>query len=59
MNEIYKNKLIILRQRIPIGLCDGLVLIESVSGDLEKAEKQFKADMVTLSIDSINDNTNG
>ena len=52
-NEIYKNKLMILRQRIPIGLRDGLILIESVNGDLEKAEKQFKAEMVTLAINKI------
>lgn len=40
----------VLRQRIPIGLRDGLILIEQVNGDLEKAEQQFKADMVTLAI---------
>jgi hypothetical protein len=50
VNAIFKDKLIILRQRIPIGLRDGLVLIEKVNGDLEKAEEQFKADMVTLAI---------
>jgi hypothetical protein len=50
MKNIFKDKLMILRQRIPIGLRDGLVLIEKVNGDLEKAEKQFKAEMVTLAI---------
>ncbi len=40
----------ILRQRIPIGLRDGLILIEKVNGDLEKAEKQFKTEMVTVVI---------
>ena len=50
VNEIYKDKLMILRQRIPIGLRDGLILIEKVNGDLEKAEKQFKTEMVTLVI---------
>jgi hypothetical protein len=50
VNNIFKNKLMILRQRIPIGLRDGLILIEKVNGDLEKAEQQFKAEMVTLAI---------
>jgi len=50
VNEIYKDKLMILRQRIPIGLRDGLILIEKVNGDLEKAEKQFKTEMITLVI---------
>lgn len=50
MNNIHKDKLMILRQRIPIGLRDGLLLIEKVNGDLEKAEAQFKAEMVTLAI---------
>lgn len=51
MSAIFKEKLMILRQRIPIGLRDGLILIEQVNGDLEKAEQQFKAEMVTLAID--------
>ena len=50
MNAIFKEKLMILRQRIPIGLRNGLILIEQVNGDLEKAEQQFKAEMVTLAI---------
>ncbi|MBO9201296.1 MULTISPECIES: hypothetical protein [Niastella] len=50
MDDIYKEKLMILRKRIPIGLRDGLILIEKLNGDLEKAEKQFKAEMVTLAI---------
>jgi len=50
MNKIFKDKLLILRQRIPIGLCDGLLLLEKVNGDLEKAEIEFKAEMVTLAI---------
>lgn len=29
MNEIYKDKLRILRQRVPIGLRDGLILLET------------------------------
>lgn len=50
MNDIYKDKLIILRQRIPIGLRYGLTLLEKANGDLEKAEKQFKDEMVALAI---------
>lgn len=50
MNNIFKDKLITLRQRIPIGICDGLILIEKVDGDLEEAEKQFKTEMITLAI---------
>ncbi|MFC4818026.1 hypothetical protein [Flavobacterium sp. GCM10023249] len=50
MNEIYKDKLEILRQRIPIGLRHGLKLLEKVEGDLEKAENQFAEEMVALTI---------
>ncbi|MDF7819814.1 hypothetical protein P1X15_19490 [Runella sp. MFBS21] len=50
MNEIYKHKLEILRQRIPIGLRHGLTLLEEVEGDLEKAEKHFVEEMVVLTI---------
>lgn len=50
MNEIYKDKLEILRQRIPIGLRHGLTLLEKVEGDLEKAENQFAEEMVALTI---------
>lgn len=50
MNEIYKDKLISLRQRIPVGLNYGLKLLERTNGDLEKAEQQFKGEMITLAI---------
>lgn len=50
MNEIYKDKLEILRQRIPIGLRHGLILLEKVEGDLEKAENQFSEEMIALTI---------
>ena len=50
MNEVYKDKLKILRLRIPIGLRYGLTLLEKVNGDLEKAEKQFQDEMVSLTI---------
>jgi hypothetical protein len=51
VNEKYKDKLEILRQRIPIGLRQGLVLLEKYDGDLDKAEKQFQSEMLTLIID--------
>lgn len=51
MNELYKDKLEVLRQRIPIGLRHGLTLLEKVDGDLDKAEKQFKEEMVALTIE--------
>lgn len=46
----YKDKLEILRQRIPVGLQHGLTLLEKADGDLEKAEKQFQDEMVSLTI---------
>lgn len=50
MNEIYKDKLQTLRQRIPIGLQNGLALLEKAEGNLDEAEKQFQNEMVLLTI---------
>jgi hypothetical protein len=50
MNEEYKDKLKVLRQRIPIGLRHGITLLEKVNGDLEKAEMLFKDEMLFLAI---------
>lgn len=50
MNELYKDKLEILRQRIPIGLRHALALLEKFEGDLDKSEKQFHDEMVALII---------
>jgi hypothetical protein len=50
VNELYKDKLEILRQRIPIGLRHGLTLLESLDGDLEKAEVKFKEEMAAIII---------
>ena len=50
MNEKFKDELTILRQRIPVGLRHGLTLLEKVNGDLEKAEKLFQDEMVSLII---------
>ena len=50
MNELSKNKLELLRQRIPIGLRHGLTLLEKNGGDLDQAEKQFQEEMVVLTI---------
>lgn len=47
MNNIYKNQLEILRQRIPVGVRHGLILLEKTDGDLEKAEIQFQEEMIT------------
>ena len=48
MNQIHKDKLEILQQRIPIGLRHGLILLEKFDGDLNKVEKHFKEEMITL-----------
>ena len=45
---MYKDKLELLRQRIPIGLRHGLTLLEKVEGDLEKAEQLFIKEMLAL-----------
>jgi NACalpha-BTF3-like transcription factor len=47
MNNIYKDQLEILRQRIPVGVRHGLILLEKTDGDLEKAEIQFQEEMIT------------
>jgi hypothetical protein len=51
VNEIYKDKLEILRQRIPIGLRHGLTLLEKADGNIEKAEEYFRDEMVVLTLD--------
>jgi hypothetical protein len=50
MNEEYTDKLKVLRQRIPIGLRHGISLLEKVNGDLEKAEKLFQDEMMSLAV---------
>ncbi|MCU0391176.1 MAG: hypothetical protein MUE81_08665 [Thermoflexibacter sp.] len=50
MNEIYKHKLEILRQQIPIGLRHGLELLEKFDGDLERVKAQFQDEMIVLII---------
>jgi hypothetical protein len=40
----------LLRQRIPIGISGGLILLKKVNGDLEKAEEQFKEEMIALAV---------
>jgi hypothetical protein len=50
VNELYKDKLEILRQRIPIGLRHGLTLLEKTDGDLEKAQKKFQEEMIALTV---------
>ena len=50
MNEIYKDKLEILRQRIPVGIRHGLPILEKVNGDLKKAEEFFQEEMLAILI---------
>jgi hypothetical protein len=58
VNESHKDKLEILRQRIPIGLRDGLTLLEAFDGDLEKAEVKFREKMVAIIISKTRVTTN-
>ena len=51
MNSNYKDKLEILRQRIPIGLRHGLSLLEETNGNIEQAEIIFQEQTVSLIID--------
>jgi hypothetical protein len=48
VNEMYKDKLEILQQRLPIGDKHGLSLLKKTEGNLEKAEKQFLEEMIAL-----------
>jgi len=50
VNEIYKDKLEILRQRVSIGLRHGLAILGKVNGDVEQAEKLFQQEMLSLVI---------
>lgn len=50
MDETYKKELEILRQRVPIGLRHGLIILEKVNGDVEVAEKLFQQEMISLVI---------
>ena len=51
MNEINKNELSILRQRVPVGIRDGLVLLEKVNGNIDQAVQQFQDKMMKIIID--------
>jgi hypothetical protein len=48
VNEMYKDKLEILQQRLPIGDKHGLSLLKKTEGNLEKAEKQFLEEIIAL-----------
>jgi hypothetical protein len=50
VNEIYKDKLEILRQRLPVGLRHGLILLEKANGDVEQAVELFQQEMRVLVI---------
>jgi translation elongation factor EF-Ts len=43
MDELYRNKVDELRQRVPIGLKQGLTFLEQTNGNIEEAENLFKA----------------
>jgi len=46
-----KDKLEILRSRLPVGIQHGLALIKKADGDVDKAENIFKEEMIALVID--------
>lgn len=48
MDEIYKQKLEILRSRIPIGISQGLSLLEKTRGNIEEAENYFRKERLDL-----------
>lgn len=48
MNEMYKDKLEILQQRIPIGDRQGLALLEKTEGNADKAEKYFTEERTSI-----------
>ncbi len=48
MNEMYKDKLEILQQRIPIGDRKGFTLLEKTEGDTDEAEKYFTEERISI-----------
>lgn len=48
MNEMYKDMLEILQQRIPIGERQGLILLEKTEGNTDKAEKYFTEERISI-----------
>lgn len=48
MSKIYKDKLEILQQRIPIGERQGLILLEKAEGNTDKAEKYFTEERISI-----------
>jgi hypothetical protein len=44
----FKNEILMLRQRIPIGLKQGLQLLEKTNGNLLEAEKLFEKELIAL-----------
>ncbi len=45
---MYKDKLEILQQRIPIGARQGLILLEKAEGNTDKAEKYFTEERISI-----------
>jgi len=50
MNGTSKQKIAILRQRIPIGIQHALALLEKTNGDIDRAEVLFKEEMLDVII---------
>lgn len=50
MNSEHKDKLVVLRQKVPVGLKHGLKLLEHTKGNLEEAELIFKQEILSLTI---------
>lgn len=48
MSKMYKDKLEILQQRIPIGERQGLILLEKTKGNTDKAEKYFTEERISI-----------
>ena len=42
----YQDQIQVLRQRVPVGMLEGLDLLEKTNGDVSRAELLFKRDMV-------------
>ena len=51
MEEYFKDKIAILRKRIPVGLHHGLTILKMTDGDVEKSEKIFQEECTTLIAD--------
>jgi hypothetical protein len=51
MHDNLKDQLVLLRQRIPIGLRHGQVLLENTNGNIDEAEHLFKKETIATLIE--------